>query len=87
MQRLGEALEKEEFVLYFQPKANLANGDVVGFEALIRWQHPERGLLSPVEFLHFMDGSELEVLVGEWVIDTVLQQMADWFQASSPVPG
>jgi diguanylate cyclase (GGDEF)-like protein/PAS domain S-box-containing protein len=81
MQRLGEALENKEFVLYFQPKANLVNGDIVGFEALIRWQHPEKGLLPPGEFLHFMDGSELEVLVGEWVIDTVLTQMASWSRA------
>jgi EAL domain-containing protein (putative c-di-GMP-specific phosphodiesterase class I) len=78
MQRLSEALEHKEFELYFQPKANLINGDIVGFEALIRWQHPENGLLSPGEFLHFMDGSELEVLVGEWVIDSVLGQMAIW---------
>ena len=82
MQRLREALDKSEFVLYFQPKANLRNGDIVGFEALIRWQHPERGLLSPGEFLHYMDGSELEVMVGEWVIDTVLKQMATWSRAS-----
>lgn len=81
MQRMGEALQQEEFVLYFQPKANLVNGDIVGFEALIRWQHPEKGLLSPAEFLYFMDGSELEVMVGEWVIDTVLTQMAIWSSA------
>lgn len=78
MQRLREALDQDEFVLFFQPKANLINGDIVGFEALIRWQHPERGLLSPGEFLHFMDGSELEILLGEWVIDTVLGQIARW---------
>jgi diguanylate cyclase (GGDEF)-like protein/PAS domain S-box-containing protein len=81
MQRLTDALQNNEFVLYFQPKANLLNGDIVGFEALIRWQHPEQGLLSPAEFLHYMDGSELEVMVGEWVIDTVLQQMASWSSA------
>ncbi len=78
MQRLREALDKDEFVLFFQPKANLVNGDIVGFEALIRWQHPEKGLLAPGEFLHFMDGSELEILLGEWVIDTVLGQIARW---------
>ena len=78
MQRLREALDNNEFVLYFQPKANLVSGEIVGFEALIRWQHPEKGLLSPAEFLHFMDGSELEVLVGEWVIDTTLRQIASW---------
>ncbi|HOE40182.1 MAG TPA: EAL domain-containing protein [Rhodoferax sp.] len=81
MQRLREALDHDEFVLFFQPKANLRNGDIVGFEALIRWQHPQRGLLAPAEFLHFMDGSELEVLVGEWVIDTVLRQLALWSRA------
>lgn len=78
MQRLREALDQQEFVLFYQPKAHLVSGDIVGFEALIRWQHPEHGLLAPGEFLHYMDGTELEVLVGEWVIDSVLQQMSVW---------
>jgi EAL domain-containing protein (putative c-di-GMP-specific phosphodiesterase class I) len=67
-----------EFLLYYQPKVDLVNGRVIGAEALIRWQHPERGLLSPGEFLHYLNGSDLEIAVGEWVIDTVLKQIVTW---------
>jgi len=78
MQRLREALEHREFVLYFQPKANLVSGEIVGFEALIRWQHPDKGLLMPGDFLHYLDGTDLEVAIGEWVIDAVLVHMEQW---------
>jgi len=77
-QRLREALDNEEFVLHYQPKVDLVSGEVVGAEALIRWQHPERGLLLPGEFLHYLDGSELEIALGEWVINEVLRQIAAW---------
>jgi diguanylate cyclase (GGDEF)-like protein/PAS domain S-box-containing protein len=76
--RLVEALEKREFVLYYQPKVHLVEGTVIGAEALIRWQHPERGLLPPGEFLDYLTGSDLEISVGEWVIETALTQMAVW---------
>ncbi|MEY2690527.1 MAG: hypothetical protein RL375_4727, partial [Pseudomonadota bacterium] len=72
------ALERNEFVLYYQPKVDLVNGDLIGAEALIRWQHPERGLLAPGEFLHHVSGSELERPLGEWVLDTALAQIATW---------
>ncbi len=78
LQRLREALDHGEFVLHYQPKVNLVSGAIIGAEALIRWQHPERGLLPPGEFLHYLDGSDLEIAVGEWVIDAVLQQIALW---------
>jgi diguanylate cyclase (GGDEF)-like protein/PAS domain S-box-containing protein len=78
MQRLREALENHEFVLFYQPKADLISGEIIGAEALIRWQHPEQGLLPPAAFLHFLEGSDLEIEVGEWVIDSVLQQIAVW---------
>jgi diguanylate cyclase (GGDEF)-like protein/PAS domain S-box-containing protein len=78
--RLREALERQEFVLHYQPKVDMVNGDVVGAEALIRWQHPERGLLPPGEFLSYLDGSELEVALGEWVIAQVLRQIEEWQQ-------
>jgi diguanylate cyclase (GGDEF)-like protein/PAS domain S-box-containing protein len=77
-QCLREALDNDEFVLHYQPKVDLVSGEVVGAEALIRWQHPERGLLLPGEFLHYLDGSELEIALGEWVIDAVLRQIAAW---------
>ena len=78
LERLREALENDEFVLHYQPKVDLVTGDVIGAEALIRWQHPERGLLPPVDFLLYMNGSDLEIPVGEWVIDTVLKQIEAW---------
>jgi len=76
--RLTEALERGEFRLHYQPKVDLVSGHVFGAEALIRWQHPERGLLPPGEFLHHLNGTELEIAVGEWVIETVLEQIERW---------
>jgi diguanylate cyclase (GGDEF)-like protein/PAS domain S-box-containing protein len=78
LQRLGEALQNGEFVLHYQPKADLVNGEIVGAEALIRWQHPEEGLLPPAAFLHHLEGSDLEIAVGDWVIESVLRQMEAW---------
>ncbi|MCX9157220.1 EAL domain-containing protein [Niveibacterium sp. 24ML] len=76
--RLREALDHKEFVLFYQPKVDLVSGEVVGAEALIRWQHPEKGLLQPGDFLGYLAGSSLEPLVGEWVIESVLSQIAAW---------
>ncbi len=78
LQRLREALQRREFVLHYQPKADLQSGEIIGVEALIRWQHPDKGLLLPGAFLHYLEGSDLEIDVGEWVIDTVLQQIGAW---------
>lgn len=78
IQRLQEALDNDEFVLHYQPKVDLVSGSIVGAEALIRWRHPEYGLLSPASFLHYLDGSDLEISVGEWVIDSVLKQIDLW---------
>jgi len=79
------ALDNNEFVLHYQPKVHLLSGQLVGVEALIRWQHPERGLLPPSEFLPFMNGSTLEKPLGEWVIHAALTQAADWSRLGSPV--
>jgi diguanylate cyclase (GGDEF)-like protein/PAS domain S-box-containing protein len=81
LKRLSEALQKEEFVLYYQPKVNLVSGEVIGAEALIRWQHPEQGLLPPAAFLKYLPGSDLEIAVGEWVIESVLKQIEIWNDA------
>jgi EAL domain-containing protein (putative c-di-GMP-specific phosphodiesterase class I) len=78
LKRLGEALQKKEFVLHYQPKVNLVSGEVIGAEALIRWQHPEQGLLPPGAFLKYLTGSDLEIAVGEWVIESVLKQIEIW---------
>jgi EAL domain-containing protein (putative c-di-GMP-specific phosphodiesterase class I) len=64
--------------LYYQPKVNMRTGTVVGAEALIRWQHPERGLLAPGLFLPLIEGHPVCIALGEWVISTALAQMAQW---------
>ena len=76
--RIRQAMTEEEFVLHYQPKVDMASGEVIGVEALIRWMHPEQGLLSPGTFLHYLEGSELEIAFGEWVIDAALIQMETW---------
>ncbi len=78
LERLETALAAEEFCLYYQPKVDMRAGTVIGVEALIRWRHPELGLIEPAEFLQTMEGGELEILVGEWVIDQALSQMDAW---------
>jgi diguanylate cyclase (GGDEF)-like protein/PAS domain S-box-containing protein len=82
---LRNALDNGEFVLHFQPKVHLVSGQLIGVEALIRWQHPERGLLPPIEFLPFLNGSALEKPLGEWVIHAALAQATDWSRLGMPV--
>lgn len=78
LERLRQALQENEFVLFYQPKVDLINGEIIGAEALIRWIHPERGLISPAEFLPYFYGSHLEKDLGEWVIQTGLSQLSVW---------
>ncbi len=80
LDELQDALSNDQFVLFYQPKVNMANGQVYGAEALIRWQHPERGLLAPGAFLSFLEGSELEVAFGQWVIKNTFRQAEKWQQ-------
>ncbi|MDE2430778.1 MAG: EAL domain-containing protein, partial [Burkholderiales bacterium] len=75
---LRSALNNEEFVLYYQPKVDLLNGDIVGVEALIRWNHPEKGILPPGEFLSHIYGSDLDRKLGLWVINAALAQAEYW---------
>lgn len=86
LERLRLALQAGEFVLYYQPKVNMRQGKVVGAEALIRWLHPERGLLPPAEFLPWVDGHALCVDIGEWVIDTALTQLESWQAQGIDIP-
>jgi diguanylate cyclase (GGDEF)-like protein len=86
VERIRLALERREFVLYYQPKVNMRSGKVVGAEALIRWQHPERGLLSPALFLPVIEDDPLAIAIGEWVIDTALQQIEVWRDAGLDLP-
>jgi len=76
--RISLALERREFALYYQPKVNMRTGMVIGAEALIRWQHPENGLLAPTTFLPIIENHPLAVAVGEWVIDTAMHQIELW---------
>ena len=80
------AVNLGEFRLYYQPKVNMRTGEVVGAEALIRWQHPDRGLLPPAEFLPMIQDSELAIAVGDWVIGEALFQMDTWRQLGLRVP-
>lgn len=78
LDRLQQALAQSEFVLYYQPKLNMRNACVFGAEALIRWQHPEDGLLQPDSFLPSIENQPLSVQLGEWVIARALAQLTAW---------
>ena len=86
LKRLQLALQAQEFVLYYQPKVNMRTGEVAGVEALIRWQHPERGLLPPADFLPLIAGHPLAISVGDWVLDTAMAQMEAWKAAHLALP-
>lgn len=85
-QRFIEALEQGELRLHYQPQVDMQSGEVIGVEALIRWQHPEQGLLSPAAFLPAIEATWLEVDLGEWVINAALQQLACWQQVGIRLP-
>jgi diguanylate cyclase (GGDEF)-like protein len=78
LDRIRHGLGQNEFVLFYQPKVNMQTGAVVGAEALIRWLHPERGLLPPGVFLPVIENNAFSIDLGEWVIATALAQMALW---------
>ena len=78
LERLRQALREGEFLLHYQPKVNLRNGRVIGVEALLRWRHPERGMVAPGEFLPHVEHDDLIVELGEWVTGEALRQMDAW---------
>jgi diguanylate cyclase (GGDEF)-like protein/PAS domain S-box-containing protein len=78
IERIRQALLNKEFLLYYQPKVNMRTGKVVGVEALIRWQHPDKGLLTPGHFLPFINDHPLSIELGKWVLDTALTQLESW---------
>ncbi len=80
------ALAKDELRLHYQPKVNMKSGTVIGVEALVRWQHPERGLLLPHAFLELAGESDLISHIGEWVIGEALRQCRAWLAAGLRLP-
>ncbi len=78
------ALERSEFRLFYQPLFSLVDKTLMGVEALIRWEHPERGLLDPEEFIHVAEERGLIVSIGAWVMDEACRQLAEWAQAGGP---
>ncbi|MDT8990587.1 EAL domain-containing protein [Curvibacter sp. APW13] len=85
LQNVRAGLARSEFVLYYQPKVNMRTGALLGLEALIRWQHPERGLLSPIAFLPFLHNHPMALELGRWVLGTALAQVAQWQQEGRKV--
>jgi EAL domain-containing protein (putative c-di-GMP-specific phosphodiesterase class I) len=81
---LRHALERREFVLHYQPKVNLARGTIIGAEALIRWNHPTRGLVSPADFIPIAEDCGLILQIGAWVLREACEQARIWVEAGLP---
>ncbi|MFN3582286.1 MAG: EAL domain-containing protein, partial [Pseudomonas sp.] len=80
LQAIQLGLEQNQFELYYQPKVDLQSGHCIGVEALIRWQHPELGLLAPGTFLPLIEQHPLGITLGNWVLRRALTQLALWQQ-------
>lgn len=76
--RVQQALDQAEFVLHYQPKVDMRQGRVVGFEALLRWDHPQHGLIAPTQFLPLIENTGLASHIGDWVFSQALEHLAQW---------
>ncbi|MBY0411329.1 MAG: EAL domain-containing protein [Burkholderiaceae bacterium] len=85
-QTLRSALDQGQFLLYFQPKVDMHDGVVKGAEALARWQHPDRGVVGPGEFMPLLEGTDLDIDFGQWVVNTALQVLEGLQGIAPPLP-
>ena len=81
---LRRALDRNEFRLFYQPQVDIESGEIVGLEALLRWQHPERGLVAPSEFIHSLEETGLIIPVSDWALRTACAQNKAWQDAGLP---
>lgn len=78
---LRNALKRNELEVYYQPQTSISNGNIIGAEALLRWNHPELGMVSPAEFIPIAENSGQIIEIGEWVLRTAIQQAKDWMDS------
>ncbi len=83
---IRKALERNEFVLYYQPKLALESETIVGFESLVRWNHPSQGLVPPLDFIPLAEKTRLILPLGEWVLRTACKQIKTWLDMGFPNP-
>ncbi|WP_395454937.1 EAL domain-containing protein [Acidovorax delafieldii] len=86
LEQIATAIAQRELVLYYQPQVNMQTGEVVGMEALVRWLHPQRGLLAPSQFLPVIEDHDMAIAIGERVLDMALSQMAQWLAVGLRMP-
>jgi diguanylate cyclase (GGDEF)-like protein/PAS domain S-box-containing protein len=86
LENIRRAFKNNEFELYYQPKINIKTNEVIGLEALIRWIHPQQGVLPPAEFLPMIERHTLIIDIGEWVIKTALNQLSSWSESGIVLP-
>ncbi len=86
LESIRAAFKNHEFMLYYQPKINMKTNETIGLEALIRWKHPQQGILPPAAFLPIIEQNPLIIELGEWVIETALNQLSNWSESGITLP-